>query len=1553
MAVRIRFDQEHNVIQPTFVLATRSGKKLGVIQADDIQISDSMNTYFEANFKVYKENDGVVCPLWDKIEDFKLLWCREWDVWFEIYVETFEENNTVKHINAISLGEAETSNTKLYGIEINTETDISRDDYEVTVFFNEKNPKASLLHRIKEKLPHYSFGTIADSLMNIQRTFTFDGISFYDALQEIAKEINCIFVLDSRDIGGKPARQIHAYDLESYCTTCGYRDIYFKTCPNPEHDESQADRTTVYHGYGEDTTIFITTENLADNITFKTDKDSVMNCFRLEGGDDLMTATIMNCNPNGSAYIWYISEAMKRDMSEELVEKLAKYDVQYEKYQTEPIELPSTQVTAYNQLLETYNVLYKNLHDIPDDQVGLTKVTSPIVGYPALMNLYYDTIDMQLFLESELMPSPKLPNKAGATAEAAKLLDGSFTSISVQNIKNCSESTVTSSALSAAKVIIDKRYQVKTANETYTPGDVDEEGKTINGTWEGSFIVTSYSIEEGETDTSASVFVTLKVDGDYEKFVKHKLDRALNQKEVGATDIVSLFNEDLETFKKSIKDYGLSSLETFRDACQTCLDIMIEQGIADDETWGKRANESENNEDEEKVKNLHEELYIPYYKKNEALIEEIAVRENEIAVVIGTRDSDGDIITKGLQTIVVEEKEKIQAALDFERFLSGENGETVGLWHEFLAYRREDTYTNENYISDGLDNRELFDRALEFVENARKEIYKSSTLQHSITATLKNLLVMKEFETIVDYFAVGNWIRVKINDEVYRLRLLSYTIDFNNLDNISIEFSDVLQCANGISDVESILNQAASMTKGYPSISQQASKGNEAKKQIDDWVERSLALTKMKIVDDADNQNITWDSHGILCREYLPMSDTYDDKQLKIINKGLYLTNDNWETSKAAIGNFFYYDPRNGEMTEAYGVIADTLVGNLILSEEVGIYNMNNSITLDEKGLTITTHYSEDKDGNVTTGGNNAILIQKEVVNADGEPTTEQLMYIDDEGNLVLNGTIRVNTAPKEDGTIEDVTLNDICDEDRINTIVNNRVDEETTVINNTIEANYQSVMEEMDYQLNEHKAEVGQYMQYDSENGLTLGSTTTTNKTVIDNTGIRFKQGNTTVSYMTNSQLYIPNAIIENMLVLGKYCFCPREDGGFSLVWQEDVTIVDNEVTSIRIKSDSKTQTVGVGSTATFTAIGTGKGLKYQWSYKLPSSEEWVIGTEVLDDWVELEDESLQTTFTYSPSSIEDEDGTTIRIDAWDENGNNVYDTTKLVVVESGYVDPNEPSNGSDSTATIVRGEASQFNINIGSSDTSARVFYADDVDIVNGTLSLINPSNVYIYKEESDKFDAASIEKLYGKYACVDYVDGRIYYIDQEATFTTGNFNNSYPGVGTVSFQSHIVKPAYRVTIQTSDEGNVDEGGSDNTGGTETTSYTWEKYTIEQEIGIVEEKLDTTTRPSDAIVSYDENGVALWNKSYTIDENGCFVLSEETVALEGYAAIDGGDGKTIYKADWIFVLGETSYTDYYTVTISDSVSAKGEKVGVVTSNNVNDYPSNGEKDGYWYVLV
>ena len=72
-------------------------------------------------------------------------------------------------------------------------------------------------------------------------------------------------------------------------------------------------------------------------------------------------------------------------------------------------------------------------------------------------------------------------------------------------------------------------------------------------------------------------------------------------------------------------------------------------------------------------------------------------------------------------------------------------------------------------------------------------------------------------------------------------------------------------------------------------------------------------------------------------------------------------------------------------------------------------------------------------------------------------------------------------------------------------------------------------------------------------DDGLTLGATTSQFKTVIDNQGMYFKQGDTIVSYVNNNQLHIPNAVIEHTLILGDFFFSPRADGGVSLTWQGD----------------------------------------------------------------------------------------------------------------------------------------------------------------------------------------------------------------------------------------------------------------------------------------------------------------------------------------------------------------------------------------------------------------
>lgn len=983
MAIRIPFDAANNPESPTVVLAKRNGEKIGQIDAHNISVSDSFNDAAELSFQVYKELNGEKSALWDEVTNFKLVYCLEWNQWFEITVELDESNETVKTVFGTELGYAELGQINLYNIEINTEEDIARDDYkEPTVLFDETNPKASLLHRIMEKAPHYTVTHVDASIAKIQRSFSFDDESIMDAFQDIAEEIKCIFIPKAETDGktGELKRTIEVYDLQNYCPDCGHR------WDSVEQDEMcpECGKKNVKPGYGDDTTIFITSDELADDIGFETDTDAVKNCFKLEGGDDLMTATIRNCNPNGTDYLWYFSDDMKHEMPKELVDKIESYDELYEYYQKEHVVMQTANavLNQYNQLVDKYTAFNEDLE----------KISVPIVGYPALMNAYYNTIDFNLYLTSSMMPSVETM-ETDAHKELTKLNTAALSPVAVQSVNVISNATADNAVLSMARLIVDTRFKVTVNSSTLVKG-------SSICTWTGSFTVTNYYDEE-DTATGGNVVVT--INENYVEFVRQKIEKQLSRdNNVDEIDIVSLFEKDYADFVNELRKYSLNRLKSFQAACQAVLDILVEQGIADKDTWSSGD------------PNLYDDLYYPYYRKLGAIESEISLREQEISVIVGVKDADGDVTKYGLQNYLDDYRDEIHDALDFEKYM-GEQ-----LWLDFCAYRREDKYSNDNFISDALDNKELFDRAQEFIEIATQEIHKSAEQQHSISSDLKNLLVINKFKPLVDSFGVGNWLRVMVDDTVYKLRLIQYSIDYDDIENISVEFSDVIKSKDSASDIQSVLEQASSMATSYDSIKRQAADGKNASNMVDGWVADGLDLTNMMIVGNAENQNIEWGERGLLAREYLPITDTYDDRQLKLINRGLYVTSDGWETARAGIGNFMFWNPKTKETEEAYGVIADTIVGNIILSEEVGIYNKSNSITMDGDGFTLTTN----ADG---TDPENIFTIQKEVKDQQGNPSINKLLYVDSNGNLTLNGAINVVNSFSEVHTI-----NDLGDPDRI-----------------------------------------------------------------------------------------------------------------------------------------------------------------------------------------------------------------------------------------------------------------------------------------------------------------------------------------------------------------------------------------------------------------------------------------------------------------------------------------------------------------------------------------
>lgn len=956
---KLRMDTSGNVEDISFVLAKKNGDKLGnITNVDNIVTKHSMKEASEFIFAAHKKIGDSIIKCWNAIKDFKLVWIPEWDMWYEITVEVNEKDENIKNVSGKTLGEAELSQIMLYGIEINTETDISRDDYKIpTTFYNPDHPEASLMDRLlTDKAPHYKVNHIDKSLMNLQRTFTFDDISIYDALQEIAEELDCLFIFGcGSDENGKPERTISVYDLEANCIDCGNRDTFVHKCP-------KCGSTNIILGYGEYTNVFISRDNLADEITYSVDTDSVKNCMKLEAGDDLMTAAIRSCNPNGTDYIYYFPDETREEMSPELQEKLKSYDALYEKYQSDyNFTINDSFVTNYNALVNKYKTYEENLKD--------TEIKNPITGYPKLMRIYFDTIDMVQFLRNKLMPPVDKPDN-NAKSQGEYLMANLPSSASTTSLKNLSVSTADNIMVMLAQSIVKGVFKVTVTNTTLS-----------NNVWKGKFNLENYADKD---DKFTSQFVSISINENYESYVKQRIDSILARSDENYYDIVGLFKQDMTVFKSQLKKYCLNTLQIFQKCCQSCIDMMVQQGISSNSTssiYGIN------------TKVLYENVYIPYYNKMNTIQDEIKVREDELYTVEGKYNNQNQLVQDGIQIEIERMITEVQDALNFKNYIG------IDLYKEFSSFIRMDKFSNDNYISDGLNNTDLMKNAIEFITVATKELFKSASLQHSITGTIKNFLRMKEFEPVTNNFKNGNWICVGIDDKVYQLRIIEYEIDFSDTQNISVTFSDVVSTPNQVFDMESILANSSKMATSYNGVTRQSTINTNFKNKMNEMIAKGLSMTNTKIVSNADNQDITWDEHGLLCREYDDILSDYTDSQLKIINHGIYITDDNWKTARAGIGNFIYFDPKDKTYKESYGVIADTLVSNLILTSEVGIYNEEKSIEMAKDGIIVTTN----------TMNKNVFTIRKEITDDEGNITYERQLYIDDNGNIRLAGNASIS----------------------------------------------------------------------------------------------------------------------------------------------------------------------------------------------------------------------------------------------------------------------------------------------------------------------------------------------------------------------------------------------------------------------------------------------------------------------------------------------------------------------------------------------------------------
>ena len=965
----IETDVNGEIVQPIIVLSTRSGHKIGVIEnVQHLVCNHPMNDTAEISFDVYKEVNGKKNLYWEQIKDFKFIYLptvKDMKYrWYEIVVNLDEDDDTIKHITGIHANEAELGQLMLYEVEINTADDIARDDYELieidgkeygTVFYNPEHPKASLLHRLlSDKASYYEIQHVDDTLKNIQREFSFNGVSIVDALrQNVAQEIGCFFVFGEYETeDNEYHRTISAYDLMDYCIDCGERGTY------TEGHCIHCNSTNIHYGFGDDSGIFINVENIADSISYSSDTDSVKNFFRLKTGDDYMDAAVRNCNPNGSDYLFYFSDDMKEDMSDELSQKLNEYESLYNDYFTShEITLPNDNISSFNELVDTYSKVVSKGFDFK-------KIENPIIGYSNLTEAYYISLNFKDLLNTTMMLGAEDVQDTDAQTQLNHIMNN-ISPIGTLNTSVVSQTSADNAVESYAKVFLDvARYKITLENSSY-----------VEPYWNGIIKVESYTDSEdvAEITVSEKYPKGILFNNDGAAFFKQKIEKTMKERETQDIGDVSFLQWDLtkdhtmNEFKERLKSYSLDSLLLLESLCTAVLDILAD------------ANQGSS------TSQYYNQFYKPYYDKQQEIIKEEIIREKEIDIIDNVIDS------------VEKERDNIQTILDIQDYFGD-------LYTELSLYRRETEYTNSNFISDNFTDAEVIDNARKFFNRAKEELIKASTIQHSISAPLYNFMLLPEFRMnsstidlnkyqMLEMFISGNWIRMEVDDKVYKLRMTNWEIDYESPENLDVEFSDAIYTGNTISDVASVLSKARSMATTYDAVTRQAEKGNTANITINETKKNGLILDQNKIINNANRQTFVIDSQGALLRGLDDFDGEFTREQIKLLNRGIYYTNDNWETVQAGLGRFTYIDPDTGQEVEDYGVIASTIVGKLILGNNLRIFSENGSLRMDENGFVIDTTDAYE--------GNDIFTIQK----TTPEDGTVKYLYVDGNGNVVIRGT--------------------------------------------------------------------------------------------------------------------------------------------------------------------------------------------------------------------------------------------------------------------------------------------------------------------------------------------------------------------------------------------------------------------------------------------------------------------------------------------------------------------------------------------------------------------
>lgn len=272
-----------------------------------------------------------------------------------------------------------------------------------------------------------------------------------------------------------------------------------------------------------------------------------------------------------------------------------------------------------------------------------------------------------------------------------------------------------------------------------------------------------------------------------------------------------------------------------------------------------------------------------------------------------------------------------------------------------------DDYEDSTFIAtDLMTETEIIESKLELLALATTELARASRPKYTYTTTLNNLFTIiggegLGFDSWKEQFSVGNIITLKLRDSYsVQVRIMSIEFDFNDLENMTVTFSDSSRTDSELELMAEIMAQAKSTSSSYNISKYIYDTSADQSNEVRNFITGTLNATVNKMVSN-DNQETLIDTFGIHMRKWNPASNTYYPYQGWFNNYNLMFTSDGWVTGATGIG---LLTAPNG--STFYGVSADVIIGNILLGGKLNITNSSGTYLIDGSGWSATATSGAD-----------------------------------------------------------------------------------------------------------------------------------------------------------------------------------------------------------------------------------------------------------------------------------------------------------------------------------------------------------------------------------------------------------------------------------------------------------------------------------------------------------------------------------------------------------------------------------------------------------------